>query len=111
MGDARDRTKPLRYVKPPAGMPATVRVVSQRWRVKYVSNLITDRALYGQCIYASRLLLVDSTQALEVMKATLLHEVLHACIDGRDCDSEERFVGCLEAPLLSFLRDNQRWWK
>ena len=98
----------------PKGFPASLVIVSQRWRVEYRSNLLREEQVYGKTIPTKRLILIDSTQDRECMADTLLHEVLHAAMHtqatGLTDEAEERVCGTLAPALLSVLRGNQRWW-
>lgn len=67
--------------------------------------------LYGRCDNPKQALILSPDLAPGQLRATLVHEILHAVINvsgvslGND-DAEERAVAAIEMPLLGVIRDN-----
>lgn len=106
----------INYLKsPPKGMPSTVKILGQKWRVRYSPNLCIERGLLGLCLSDKRMVLVDSEQAPESMVDTLMHEVIHSCIAmtpmaNMDQEQNEALVRSLTPAFISLLRSNAKWW-
>ena len=67
--------------------------------------------LYGQCDKGKHVIALHPDQSDPRLRATLVHELLHALCDltGLDDDkTEERIVTVLAPALLAVLRDNPR---
>ena len=67
--------------------------------------------LYGQCDKGKHVIALHPDQSAPRLRATLVHELLHALCDltGLDDDkAEERLVTVLAPALLAVLRDNPR---
>jgi hypothetical protein len=101
--------------KPPRGMPGSVSIAGQVWRVEYVPGLAATSRVLGQTQDGDRLILLDADQAAESLKSTLWHECLHAMLamagTDLDADVEEKVVSALETLLVSTLRANKPWWR
>jgi hypothetical protein len=91
-------------------MPAGLKVGSAHYRVK----LSTSLDVYGLTDNRSSKIRVADWQPDGQLRATLLHEALHAILFcagadkllGLDYDTEEKLVSLLQPWLLSLLRDN-----
>ena len=64
----------------------------------------------GSCDMSSMSIAVDPGRHEDYARATLLHEILHACIRSSDPtlddDAEETAVAAITSPLLAMLRSN-----
>lgn len=64
----------------------------------------------GACDMESMTIAIDPGKHEDYARATLLHEILHACIRGSDPtlddEHEETAVASITGPLLAMLRDN-----
>jgi len=65
--------------KAPKGMPARVKILGQHFQVFYHSQIytMTRVRLRGIVIFAQRLIIIDPTQSLHMMRETLFHEMAH----------------------------------
>jgi hypothetical protein len=100
-------------------LPKQVRLLGQRITVGLVPELthaaedeqgdLMYHAAYGIFSPQEPVIWLDSENGSERMKATFLHEVLHAAIDisHQSIDDEEVVVGMLAPLLLDFIRANK----
>ena len=97
--------------------PAVVRVGPLDWLVVYDATTLTSarrqtgEETLGFCCKAELTITLDPKLPDQQVAATLLHEVLHACvfaagIEFKDEDEEERVVNQLGLVLFGVIRDN-----
>ena len=95
-----------------ARKPATVRVMGSRYKITFTPL----DGLCGETNLTDRLIHINSTMSVPQQKETLLHEILHTCLE--DCPDlfegaeargdllEENIVQWLSPRLFQVLRDN-----
>ena len=94
--------------------PKTVKISPYLWVIKWsrqsVLSFHPNGDACGACDMQSMVIAVDPGKAEDYARATLLHEILHACIRSSDPtlddEHEETVVAAITGPLLSMLRDN-----
>ena len=94
--------------------PKTVKISPYLWVIKWsrqsVLSFHPNGDACGACDMESMVIAVDPGKAEDYARATLLHEILHACVRASDPnlddDQEEAAVAAITGPLLSTLRDN-----
>jgi hypothetical protein len=102
------------------GQPHRVHVGPHLYDVIYDKDAIYKLSVnhgeqcVGHCDVLDLIITIDPDQADSQIRDTLLHEVLHACLDligingDIDADTEEKLVRRLAPILLLVLRDNQQ---
>ena len=94
--------------------PRLVKISPYTWSVKWSRHEVLKHHpsgdACGACDMGSMSIAVDPGKHEDYARATLLHEILHACIRSSDPrldeDNEETVVAAMTGPLLSMLRDN-----
>jgi hypothetical protein len=94
--------------------PKTLRVGPYVWTVLWqrrdVLRFHPDGSACGCCDAPTLTIAVDGSGAEDYSRATLLHELLHACLrcsdPHLDDDAEETAVAGITGPLLAALKDN-----
>jgi hypothetical protein len=94
--------------------PTRVRVGPYFWTIRWSRKDVMRHAPTGDacgvCDLPSMTIAIDPGPAEDYGRATLLHEILHACVRASDPtlddDHEETAVAAMTGPLLAFLRDN-----
>lgn len=94
--------------------PKTVKISPYLWSIKWsrqsVLSFHPNGDACGACDMESMSIAVDPGKHEDYARATLLHEILHACIRSSDPtlddEHEETVVAAMTGPLLSMLRDN-----
>jgi len=93
-------------------IPEEVRIRGRLWRVALAGDgPREEHRLHWQ--YAGvanrekRIILIRRTMSIREKRATLLHELMHACVERTDPpvsdDAEEKFITHVEVPLLRVL--------
>lgn len=94
--------------------PRRLRIGAHIWTVLWSKRAVEKHVknAVGACSADALEIAVAPQGSKRQMQATLLHEILHACIEssqpGLPYDKEERFVSAVTAPLLDALRSNPR---
>ena len=71
-----------------------------------------DDQLFGRCDFENLIIGVNGDVADDMIRETLLHEVLHACVFasgadlGEGAEHEEAFVAVMSPMLIEVLRNN-----
>jgi hypothetical protein len=94
--------------------PKVVRIAPYNWDVAWSRNTVLhfhpEEDACGACDAASLTIAIDPGDAEDYNRATLLHEILHACLRSSDPavddEQEEMVVAAITGPLLSALKDN-----
>lgn len=94
--------------------PRLVKISPYTWSIKWSRHEVLKHHpsgdACGACDMESMSIAVDPGKHEDYARATLLHEILHACIRSSDPrldeDNEEIVVAAMTGPLLSMLRDN-----
>ena len=94
--------------------PRLVKISPYTWSIKWSRHEVLKHHpngdACGACDMESMSIAVDPGKHEDYARATLLHEILHACIRSSDPtlddEHEETVVAAITGPLLSMLRDN-----
>lgn len=100
--------------------PATVTVGPHRYKLTFAESRVvrltddTDSS-YGETDHKHAVITVDPNQAPTMLRDTVLHEILHACMSligvqedaGVDRETEERIVLRLAPVLLQIVRQRR----
>ena len=94
--------------------PRTVKISPYTWSIKWSRHEVLKHHpngdACGACDMESMAIAIDPGKHEDYARATLLHEILHACIRGSDPtledEHEETAVASITGPLLAMLRDN-----
>jgi hypothetical protein len=94
------------------GLPTSLTICGTTWTVEYRKF---KGKQYGSTNVRKRRIRISVDQQADLMRSTLLHEAIHAClalngISQIDENTEERICQALEVPLLSLIRDNKVKW-
>lgn len=75
-------TKVLQEEATPESMPSSVSVLGKKYRVKYFRDIYSapknTTSLAGVIIFSHQLIVIDPSDTLHGMRATLFHEMCHA---------------------------------
>ena len=103
--------------------PSFVKVGIYRWRISWnaadleriASSVEVGPAdALGACLAREQIIAIDPlpSSALRTEQATLLHELLHACVHSASIDLplevEEMVIAGFSTPLLSVIRENPK---
>lgn len=89
-------------------LPSSLRIGGRPWAIQET----TKRSLgsHGRCDYASHTISVNTGQDEFDVRDTVLHETLHALLEGapfkRSPEQEERYVLFLATRLTGLLQEN-----
>lgn len=89
--------------------PATVKVGPHLYRVVLVPDgVLIDGGTAGHCATSRLVIAIEPELAPSQVCDTIIHECLHALLDGTDLDPdvEERVALCLAPGLLLLLESN-----
>jgi len=99
--------------KTPFGLPSSVWLNSQEWRVEYTEQVSRDEVLQGACCARSRTIWIDCLLSQEAMVSTLIHEIGHAYAAmspiqvGLTEDQEEALIVWWEHAIVDLFRANE----
>lgn len=73
----------MRDVPAPPGMPESVKILGQAYRILYRTPLIWPggQALHGMVSSRDRTILIDPTAPPHLIRQTILHEIAHVYIE------------------------------
>jgi len=94
--------------------PTAVKIGPYNWKIKWGHADVLQFHPYGDavgaCDESSLIIAVTPGKAEDFGRSTLLHEILHACVQASspvvDSEHEEAMVAAITAPLLGVLREN-----
>ena len=93
-------------------IPSEIKIGPTVWQIELQDDLNESSDNCGVCLKSSNRIVIDSTQTLDEMEKTLLHELLHAMLDfaGVEYDeklTEEQMCARLSPVLHMVLKENK----
>jgi hypothetical protein len=90
-------------------IPNKLRIAGKIWRVRFRDDLQKTEKVVGQCLYAPRIIEIDSTLPRSEQEMTFVHELLHAIFPRTACSSrlEEKVVFAMEEKLYKLVLSGQ----
>ncbi|MCP1355075.1 ImmA/IrrE family metallo-endopeptidase [Aneurinibacillus migulanus] len=84
-----------------------VKVAGVDYTIEQADELNNDPGDMGECIYQKALIRIKSNMSIDKQNQTLVHEILHACIEEAGfSEQDEDFVNRVGIVLHQVLRDN-----
>jgi len=99
-----------KIAEPTVTLPATIEICGQPWRI--IPGQSRSDGVLGECNARDRTLMVDVTASDDIISETMLHELIHGCLEasggnyGLHQEIEERVIYTLAPALLAALQRN-----
>lgn len=89
-------------------MVNAINIVGVKYSVDLVEEIDNNPNLMGACIYQKSLIQIRKGMSLDKQQQTLLHEILHACLNEAGyTEQDEDLVNRLGIILYQVLKENE----